>query len=169
LTELVETKVVKDKTKRSKTEEAVKMLEILSPSTETTVLRAEKSSAITPRKRMVSVLDVLETIKASSSTPGKVAKASKAQIETETKLTKAEATMSRADAEAGPSEPAKEKSLETGEKAVEEEAIEQILPEKAVAPTPGAPSEDLDYVIRHTSGKNYLKKKILKLNTMPEN
>jgi hypothetical protein len=44
---------------------------------------------------MASVLDVLETIKASSSTPGKVAKALKAQIETETKLTKAEATMSR--------------------------------------------------------------------------
>jgi hypothetical protein len=37
---------------------------------------------------------VLETIKASSSTPGKIAKASKAQIETETKLTEAEATMS---------------------------------------------------------------------------
>jgi hypothetical protein len=44
--------------------------------------------------------------------------------------------MSRADAEAGPSEPTKEKSSEIGEKAAEEEAIEQILPEKATAPTP---------------------------------
>jgi hypothetical protein len=61
--------------------------------------------------------------------------------------------------------PAKEKSSETGEKAAEEEGIEQILPEKAAAPAPKASSEVLDYIIRH----DYLKKKILKLNTMPEN
>ena len=68
---------------------------------------------------MASVLDVLETIKTSSSTPGKSVEASQAQIET--KLT---------EAEAGPSEPAKEKSLETGEKETEKEAAKQILPEK---------------------------------------
>jgi hypothetical protein len=112
------------------------------------------------RKRMASVLDVLETIKASSFTPGKIAQASKAQIETETNLTKAEATMSRADAEAGPSEPAKEKSSEIGEKAVEEEAIEQILPEKAAATTPEAPSEVLDYIVRHASGKTLSEEEI---------
>jgi hypothetical protein len=50
--------------------------------------------------------------------------------------------------------PAKEKSSETGEKAAEEEGIEQILPEKAAAPAPEASSEDLDYIIRHASGKN---------------
>jgi hypothetical protein len=104
---------------------------------------------------MASVLDVLETIKASSSTPGKTAKASKAQIETETKLTEAEATKSQADAEAGPSEPAKEKSLETGEKAAEKEAVEQILPEKVEAP-----SEVLDYIIRHASGKRLSEEEI---------
>jgi hypothetical protein len=60
---------------------------------------------------MASVLDVLETIKASSSTPGKIAEALKIQIETETKLTEAEAILSQANAEAGPSVPAKEKSL----------------------------------------------------------
>jgi hypothetical protein len=49
---------------------------------------------------MASVLDVLETIKTSSSTPGKTAEASKAQ--TETKLTEAEATKSQAETEAGP-------------------------------------------------------------------
>jgi hypothetical protein len=43
------------------------------------------------------------------------------------------------------------------------------LPEKAAAPAPEAPSEDLDYVIRHASGKDYLRKKFLKLDTMPEN
>jgi hypothetical protein len=41
------------------------------------------------------------------------------QIETDTKLTEAEATMSRVDAEAGPLEPTKEKSSEIGEKAAE--------------------------------------------------
>jgi hypothetical protein len=106
---------------------------------------------------MASVLDVLEMIKTSSSTPGKIAKASKTQTETETKLTEAEATMSRADAEAGPSEPTKEKSSEIGEKAAEEEAIEQILPEKATAPTPEALKENIEYIIRHASGKNLSK------------
>jgi hypothetical protein len=117
---------------------------------------------------MASVLDVLETIKTSSSTPGKIAKASKTQVETETKLTEAEATMSRAHAKAGPSEPTKEKTSEIGEKAAEEEAIEQILPEKATAPTPEALKENTGYIIRHASGKISLKKKNKKLNTMPE-
>jgi hypothetical protein len=134
--------------------EGTKRLEILSPSAGVEVPKTQKGLAATPkRKRMASVLDVLETIKASNSTPGKIAKALKAHIEAKTKLTEAEATMSRADAEAGPSEPAKEKSSEIGEKAAEEEAIEQILPEKASAPTPEVPSEVLDYIIRHASGK----------------
>jgi hypothetical protein len=53
-TKLIETRVDEDKAERSKTEDATKMLEILSPSAEATVLKAEKSFAITPRrKRMV--------------------------------------------------------------------------------------------------------------------
>jgi hypothetical protein len=104
--------------------EGTKTLEVLSPSAGVTVPKAQKGLAATPkRKRMASVLDVLETIKASSSTPGKIAKTSKVQIETKTKLTEVEATMSQASAEAGPSEPAKEKSSEIGEKVAEEEAI----------------------------------------------
>jgi hypothetical protein len=60
--ELVETKVDKDKVERSKTKEVSKMPGILSPSIEATTLKAEKSSAITPkRRRMVNVLDILET------------------------------------------------------------------------------------------------------------
>jgi hypothetical protein len=128
--------------------EGTKTSEVLSPSAGVEVLKTQKDLAATPkRKRMASVLDVLETIKTSSSTPGKMAKASKTQIETETKLTEAEAILSQADAEAGPSVPAKEKSSETREKAAEEEDIEQILPEKAVAPAPEASSEVLDYII----------------------
>jgi hypothetical protein len=100
---------------------------------------------------MVNILDVLETIKTSSSTPGKTVEASKAQ--TETKLTDAEAAKSQAETEAGPSEPAKEKSLETREEETEKEAAEQILPEKTATPTPEASSEVLDYIVRHASGK----------------
>jgi hypothetical protein len=34
---------------------------------------------------------------------------------------------------------------------------------------PEALSEDLDYIIRHASGKRLSEEEILKLNTMPEN
>jgi hypothetical protein len=48
----------------------MKTLEALSPSAGLEVPKAQKGLAATPkRKRMASVLDVLETIKASSSTP----------------------------------------------------------------------------------------------------
>jgi hypothetical protein len=83
-----------DKIEKSRIEGA-KTLEVLSHSAGVEVPKTQKGLAATPkRKMMASVLDVLEIIKASSSTPGKTAKASKAQIETETKLTEAEATMS---------------------------------------------------------------------------
>jgi hypothetical protein len=68
--------------------------------------------------------------------------------------------MSQADAKARPSEPVKEKSSETGEKAAGEEAIKQILLEKAVAHTPEASSEVLDYIIRHASGKRLSEEEI---------
>ena len=60
---------------------------------------------------MVNVLDVLETIKSSSSTPKRAAEASKTQIE---------------ETETGPSEPAKKKSLEI-RKETEKESVEEIL------------------------------------------
>jgi hypothetical protein len=105
--EQAEAKTGKNKAEKPKTE-GTKMLEVLSPSAEVTMLKIQKGLAATPkRRRMASVLDVLETVKASSSTPGKIAKASKMQIEAKTKLTEAEAAMSQASAEAGPSEPAK--------------------------------------------------------------
>jgi hypothetical protein len=63
--------------------EGTKILEVVSPSAEVTVPKAQKGLTATPkRKRMASVLDVLETIKTSRSTPGKTAEASKAQTET---------------------------------------------------------------------------------------
>jgi hypothetical protein len=101
---------------------------------------------------------VLETIKTSSSTPGKAVEASKAQ--TESKLAEAEATKSQAETEAGPSEPAKEKSLETGKKAAEKETVEQILPGNTATPAPEASSEVLDYIIRHASRKRLSEEEI---------
>jgi hypothetical protein len=63
--------------------EGTKTSEILSPSAEVEVPKTQKGPAMTPKiKRMVNVLDVLETIKSSSSTPRKIAEAPKAQIET---------------------------------------------------------------------------------------
>jgi hypothetical protein len=100
--ELAESKTDKGKTEQSKIE-GTKMLEILSPSAEVTVSKAQKSLAATPkRRRMANVLDVLETVKALSSTPsGKIAEASKMQTEAETKLTEIGAVVSQASAEAG--------------------------------------------------------------------
>jgi hypothetical protein len=132
--------------------EGAKTSEVLSPSAGVEAPKTQKDLAATPkRKRMVNVLDVLETIKTSSSTPRKIAKASKIQIETETKMI---------EAEAGPSVPVKEKSSEIGEKAVEEEGIEQILPEKVVARALETSSEVLDYIIRHTSRKRLFDEEI---------
>jgi hypothetical protein len=117
-----------DKIEEPRTGET-KISEVLSPPAGVTVPKAQKDLTTTPkRKRMVNVQDVLEMIKTSSSTPGKTAEASKSH--TKIKLTKAEAAKSQAETEAGPSEPAKEKSLETGEKETEKEAAKQILLEK---------------------------------------
>jgi hypothetical protein len=137
--------------------ERTKILEVISPSAEVTVPKAQKDLTTTPkRKRMVNILDVLEKIKTSSSTPGKTAEASKTQIET--KQTEAEVAKSHAETEAGPSEPAKEKSLEIGEEETEREATEQILSEQTATPTPEASSEILDYIVRHALGKRLSEK-----------
>jgi hypothetical protein len=111
--ELAESKTDKDKAEEPKIE-GIKMIEILSPSAEVTVPKAQKSFAATPkRRRMANVLDVLETVKALSSTPlGKIAEASKMQTEAETKPTEIEAAVSQASAEAGPSELAEKKPSE---------------------------------------------------------
>jgi hypothetical protein len=129
--ELAESKAGRDKVGEPKTGKT-KILEILSPSAEVTVPKAQKSLAATPkRKRMVNVLDVLETVKASSSTPSwKISEALKMQTEAETEPTEAEAAVGQTSAEAGPSEPTEKKPSEIEEKAAEEEVVDQTLPEK---------------------------------------
>jgi hypothetical protein len=111
--------------------EGTKTLEVLSPSAEVTVPKAQKGLSATPkRKRMASVLDVLELVKASSSIPsGKI-------VEVERKPAEVEAAVSQASVEVGPLEPIDKQPSEIEKKAVEEEATEQSLPEKSVTPTP---------------------------------
>jgi hypothetical protein len=112
---------------------------------------------VTPkRKRMVNVLDVLETIKSSSTTPKKIVKT----CEVPTEAFVAEASKQQSETEAGPSEPAKVKSLE----AEKTEIAEQILAEETGTAAPEASSEVLDYVVRHASGKRLSEEEIFEAN-----
>jgi hypothetical protein len=77
----------------------MKMLEILSPSTEAKLPKVQKASSATPkRRRMASVLDaVLETTKALSPAPSKkIVEATKAQTKAETRQAEAEARQAEA-------------------------------------------------------------------------
>jgi hypothetical protein len=132
--------------------EGTKTLEVLSPSAEVAVPKAQKGLTTTPkRKRMASVLDVLESVKASSSIPsGKIA-------EVETKPTEVEAAVGQGNTEAGPSEPVDKQPSEIEKKAAEKEATEQSLPEKSVTPTPEVLKENIEYIIRHASRKKLSK------------
>jgi hypothetical protein len=131
--------------------------EILSPSAKIEAVKSQKGPAVTPkRKRMVNVLDVLETIKSSSMTSKKIVETS----EVHTEAFAAEASKNQAETEAGPSEPAKVKSLE----AEETEISEPILVEETGAAAPEASSKALDYIVRHASGKRLSEEEIFEAN-----
>jgi hypothetical protein len=143
-----------EKLEEPRTEET-KTSEILSPSEKVEVPllmpKTQKDLTTTPkRKRMVNVLDVLETIKSSSSTSKAAVNAPKIQIE-------AEAAKSQVETETGPSEPAKREFLEIG-KETEKESAEEILFEKTAIPISEASSEAPNYILRHASGKNLTEK-----------
>ena len=100
-----------EKIEEAKTEEA-KTLEVLSASAKIESEKSQKGPIVTPkRKRMVNVLDVLETIKSSSITPKKTVETS----EVSTEAFVAEASKQQFETEAGPSEPTKVKPLEAKE------------------------------------------------------
>jgi chemotaxis protein histidine kinase CheA len=114
----------------------------------------QKAPAATPkRRRMASMLDtVLETTKALSPAPTK-------------KIV--EATKVQAEAKAGPSAPIETKAVvledevdqQTSDTGV---ATEQEMAEKAKSPIPEALVEDIDYIVRHASGKKLSKEETLK-------
>jgi hypothetical protein len=156
--DLAESKIEKDKAEKPNVEET-KALEILSPSSEVTVPKAQKGSAAThKRRRMSNILDVLETVKTLNSTPSrKTVEASKVQTKAQTKPAEIEVAVIQVETEAGPSEPAEKEPSKIEERATEEKATEQILPEKVATPAPEALKESIDYFIRHASGKGLSK------------
>jgi hypothetical protein len=101
---------------------------------------------------MVNVLDVLEIIKSSSTTPKKIVETSEVQTE----AFAAEASKQQSKTEARPSEPVTVKSLE----AEKTEIAEQILAEETGTAAPKASSKVLDYIVRHASGKRLSKEEI---------
>jgi hypothetical protein len=159
-----------DKAKEPKVEKTMKMPEILSPPAEAKLPKVQKAHAATPkRRRMASVLDtVLETTKALS--PGHIKKtAGAAKVQAE-----AEAAKVQAEAEAGPSAPIDTKAIAPEDKVDQQTSdtgmgVGQDMVEKAKSPVPEALVEDIDYVFRHASGKNYPKKKSWKPDIMPKN
>jgi hypothetical protein len=112
---------------------------------------------------MVNVLDVLETTDSIGPAPtGKVAEAIRTQSKADTKQIEVETTLTQAEAEAEPTVPSKTKLAAIEEKAEEITPNINITFEKSAAkevesPAPEALSEDLDYIIRHASGKRLSK------------
>jgi hypothetical protein len=140
-------------TKTPEFEKTIVLPEILNPPVEAELPKVAKAPATTPkRRRMASVLDdVMETTRALTPAPvKKVVEAATAHTETE----------------AGPSMPAETKPAVTEERAKQESpdigiAMEKEVVEEAKSPAPKAPSEDLDNIIRHASGKRLSVEEIL--------
>jgi chemotaxis protein histidine kinase CheA len=126
---------------------------ILSPPAEAELSKVPKAPATTPkRRRMASVLDtVMETTKALTHAPAKKV---------------AEAVISHTETEARPLVPTETKPTATEDKAEQESpnvgmAVEQDVTEKAKSPVPEAPSEDIDFIIRHASGKRLSEEEVM--------
>jgi hypothetical protein len=126
---------------------------ILSPPPELELPKVSKAPAITPkRRRMASVLDaVMESTR--TLTPASAKKV-------------AEAATARVEAKAGPSVPTEAVPAGT-EQRTEQESSDAGLalekkdaPEKVKSSTPEARSEDLDFIIRHASGKRLSEEEI---------
>jgi hypothetical protein len=114
--------------------------------------KVAKTPAITPkRSRMASVLDaVMEITRALTPTPVKKA---------------AEAATACAEPEVGPSVPPKVEPTRTEERTEGPSDVGLVLekrnvPVKVKSPTPEAPSEDHDFIIRHASGKRLSEEEI---------
>jgi hypothetical protein len=120
-----------------------KASEVLSPAANVETIKNQKVPAVTPkRKRMANVLDVLETIKSSSTPPKK------------SEISDTKAPEQETEAEVGSSEPAKIKSLETEE----EKITEPTFVEETSGIAPEAAPKVLDYIVRHASGKKLSEK-----------
>jgi hypothetical protein len=114
------------------------------------------------------VLDVLETIKSSSTTPKKT-------VEVSTEAFAAETSKQQFETEAGPSESTKIQPLEVEKMSKESletekaKIAEPILTEEIGTATPKHLPKYMIILCDMLRGRNYLKKRFLKPITMPEN
>jgi hypothetical protein len=138
--------------KKPELEKVIVLPEILSPPAEAELPKVTKAPATTPkRRRMASVLDaVMETTRALTPAPAKKV---------------AEVVTARAETEVGPSVPAEAEPAATEQRAEQEfpdtsMAVEKDVAEKAKSPAPEAPSENLDFIVRHASGKRLSEEEI---------
>jgi type IV secretory pathway VirB10-like protein len=142
--------------------ESAGLRKILSPPPEPELPKVPRAPVITPkRRRMASVLGaVLESTRASTPAPAK-----------ET----VEAATARAEAEARPSVRIETDPVGTGQ-CIEQGPSDVGLvlekedaTEKVESPTPEVSTEELDFIIRHVSGKKLSEEELWKPNTMPGN
>ena len=133
--EMAEAPSTEEMEKAKRFTEGSKISEVLSPSTNVESIKNQKGPAVTPkRKRMVTVLDVLETIESSNTTSKKTAETS-------------EAPRQQAETDTGLSKPTKEEKIS---EPIPVEEISVVAPEAS----PAVP----DYIVRHASGKKLSEK-----------
>jgi hypothetical protein len=142
-----------DAAREPELEKIVTMPEIQSLPSEAKMPKVPKAPAATPkRRRMASMLDaVMETTKALTPAPTKKA---------------AEAVTVQAKVEAGPSVPIETKPTAPKDKTEQQTPYigmpaGQDMIEKAKSSAPEASAEDVDFIIRHASGKRLSKEEIL--------
>jgi hypothetical protein len=147
-----------DMAREPEVEKTMMMPKILSPPAAVELPKMIKAPATTPkRRRMASVLDaVKETTKALTHA-----------------LTKevAEAIKVQAEAEAGPLVPIKTKAAAPEDKAEQQTSDTGMAAgkdkiEKIKSPAPKAPAEDVDYIIRHASGKKNIRRRNPRSHTL---
>jgi hypothetical protein len=143
----------KDKTAEEPELESVGLPKILSPPPEPELPKVTKVHGITPkRRRMASVLDnVLESVRAPTPASAKEA---------------AEVTTTRVEVKAGPSVPIETEPVEPRQN-IEQGHLDAALvleeedaPKKVESPTPEESTEELDFIIRHASGKKLSEEEI---------
>jgi hypothetical protein len=147
--------------------EKTKILEVTSPSAGMSVSKAQKDLTATPkRKRMVNVLDVLKTIKSSSTTPKKTAEEPKTQIEIKT--SEDEATKARPWPKLGLQSPPRRNPW-IPEKKRKNRLQSKFCLKKLSLQLPKHLRECLIILYDMLRAKGYLKRKGEKLNIMPRN
>jgi hypothetical protein len=132
------------------------------------VPKASRFPTTTPkRRRMASVLDaVIESTKALTPVSAEAPSA-----EGETIKKSAEAGTTQAAVEAGPSVPAEARPSEAAKESAKERPLEVVegplmigkegATEESVSPAPGAPTEELEFIVRHASRKKLSKEQIV--------